>query len=164
MGSAWHSLVGPVSNNKVNVQCADNELLITRGHQWMLQHSTLVMMISVYHPASQSQRFICNCFVSLPSCLLSFYCTVLSILLFFSCSTWLSGTAAIQIAKQIGAKIFTTAGSQEKLDFARELGADILINYKEESFVEVVQKETQGPEIKVRFELDEGQRGGRGGV
>lgn len=58
------------------------------------------------------------------------------------------GTAAIQIAKQIGVKIFTTAGSQEKLDFARELGADTLINYKEENFVEVVQKQTQGPEIK----------------
>lgn len=61
----------------------------------------------------------------------------------------LSGTAAIQIAKQIGVKIFTTAGSQEKLDFARELGADTLINYKEENFVEVVHKQTQGPEIKV---------------
>ncbi|KAL3144502.1 hypothetical protein ABBQ32_004239 [Trebouxia sp. C0010 RCD-2024] len=58
------------------------------------------------------------------------------------------GTAAIQIAKQIDAHIFTTAGSQDKLDLARELGANRLINYKEENFVEVVQKETQGPEIK----------------
>lgn len=60
-----------------------------------------------------------------------------------------AGTAAIQVAKQIGAKIFTTAGSQEKLDFAKELGAHVLINYKEQDFAEVVKKETAGPEIKV---------------
>ena len=62
-----------------------------------------------------------------------------------------AGTAAIQVAKQIGAKIFTTAGSQEKLDFAKDLGADVLINYKEQDFAEIVKKETQGPEIKVGF-------------
>lgn len=62
---------------------------------------------------------------------------------------WSAGTAAIQVAKQIGAKIFTTAGSQEKLDFAKELGAQVLINYKEQDFAEVVKKETAGPEIKV---------------
>ena len=70
--------------------------------------------------------------------------------------------AAIQIAKQIGAKVFTTAGSQEKLDFARELGADTLINYKEENFAEIVQKQTQGPEIKVSFvhwEVGESRKG-----
>ena len=60
-----------------------------------------------------------------------------------------AGTAAIQVAKQIGAKIFTTAGSQEKLDFTKELGAHVLINYKEQDFAEVVKKETAGPEIKV---------------
>ncbi len=60
-----------------------------------------------------------------------------------------AGTAAIQVAKQIGAKIFTTAGSQEKLDFAKELGAHVLINYKEQDFAEVVKKETAGPEVKV---------------
>ena len=59
-----------------------------------------------------------------------------------------AGTAAIQVAKQIGTKIFTTAGSQEKLDFAKELGASTLINYKEQDFVEIVLKETQGPELK----------------
>lgn len=69
----------------------------------------------------------------------------------------LAGTAAIQVAKQIGAKVFTTAGSQEKLDLARQLGADRLINYKEEKFVEVVQKETPGPEIKVCFASPAGE-------
>ena len=76
----------------------------------------------------------------------------------------LSGTAAIQIAKQIGVKIFTTAGSQEKLDFARELGADTLINYKEENFVEVIQKQTQGPEVKVSFAHGGARWGDWGGV
>ena len=60
-----------------------------------------------------------------------------------------AGTAAIQVAKQIGTKIFTTAGSQEKLDFAKELGANVLINYKEQDFSEIVKKKTQGAELKV---------------
>lgn len=42
-----------------------------------------------------------------------------------------------------------TAGSQDKLDFCQELGADVLINYKEQDFVEIVKKETSGPELKV---------------
>ena len=62
-----------------------------------------------------------------------------------------AGTAAIQVAKQIGTKIFTTAGSQDKLDFAKELGADVLINYRDQDFAEVIKKETQGPELKVRL-------------
>lgn len=44
------------------------------------------------------------------------------------------GTAAIQLAKQIGAKVITTAGSREKLDFCHSLGADYGINYKEQQF------------------------------
>ncbi|MCA8939996.1 MAG: zinc-binding dehydrogenase, partial [Planctomycetes bacterium] len=51
--------------------------------------------------------------------------------------------ACIQIAKLIGAaRIFVTAGSQAKLDKARALGADVLINYKEESFRQVVKEAT----------------------
>jgi NADPH2:quinone reductase len=45
------------------------------------------------------------------------------------------GTAAIQLAKQLGAKVITTAGSKEKCDACRTLGADIAINYKTEDFV-----------------------------
>src|SRR5699024_2206631 len=49
------------------------------------------------------------------------------------------GTAAIQLAKQIGkANVITTAGSQEKLDFAKKLGADYCINYKKQEFDEEV--------------------------
>lgn len=46
------------------------------------------------------------------------------------------GTMAIQIAKALGATVATTAGSAEKLETCRELGADILINYREENFVD----------------------------
>ncbi|MDR7330750.1 NAD(P)H-quinone oxidoreductase [Corynebacterium guangdongense] len=46
------------------------------------------------------------------------------------------GTIAIQIAKALGAEVAVTAGSAEKLETCRELGADILINYREEDFVE----------------------------
>lgn len=53
------------------------------------------------------------------------------------------GTAAIQMARQISdAKIIVTAGSKEKLDFCKELGANVTINYKEENFDDIVQKET----------------------
>ncbi|CDO04383.1 Beta-ketoacyl-acyl-carrier-protein synthase I [Oceanobacillus picturae] len=55
------------------------------------------------------------------------------------------GTAAIQLASQLtNAKIITTAGSREKLDYCRSLGADIGINYKEQDFAEEVLKETNG--------------------
>ncbi|APT91687.1 NAD(P)H-quinone oxidoreductase [Corynebacterium phocae] len=46
------------------------------------------------------------------------------------------GTFAIQVAKALGAKVAVTAGSKQKLDRCRELGADILINYKEQDFAE----------------------------
>ena len=44
------------------------------------------------------------------------------------------GTAAIQIAKMAGCRVFVTASSEEKLQRAKQLGADFLINYKEEEF------------------------------
>lgn len=47
------------------------------------------------------------------------------------------GTFAIQYAKALGVTVAVTAGSQEKLQLCEELGADILINYKEEDFAEV---------------------------
>lgn len=49
------------------------------------------------------------------------------------------GTAAIQLAKKMTkAKVIVTAGSNEKLQFCKELGADKLINYKEEEFDQIV--------------------------
>jgi tumor protein p53-inducible protein 3 len=55
------------------------------------------------------------------------------------------GTAAIQLAKQLcAAEVIVTAGSKSKLDYCRELGADTLINYKEQSFDDEVLKATNG--------------------
>lgn len=48
------------------------------------------------------------------------------------------GTMAIQMARAFGARVAVTAGSQEKLDACRELGANVLINYREQDFVEIV--------------------------
>ncbi|MCW2582091.1 MAG: quinone oxidoreductase, family [Klenkia sp.] len=48
------------------------------------------------------------------------------------------GTMAIQLAVRAGARVATTAGSQAKLDFCRELGAEVLVNYRETDFVEAV--------------------------
>ncbi|CAH0206468.1 Quinone oxidoreductase 1 [Peribacillus simplex] len=64
------------------------------------------------------------------------------------------GTAAIQLAKKLTkAKIITTAGSKKKLDFCHSLGADICINYKEQSFDEEVLKATnnQGVDVILDF-------------
>lgn len=46
------------------------------------------------------------------------------------------GTHAIQVAKALGATVAVTAGSKAKLDFCASLGADILIDYKNEDFVD----------------------------
>ncbi|MFS3127522.1 NAD(P)H-quinone oxidoreductase [Nocardioides sp. Bht2] len=48
------------------------------------------------------------------------------------------GTFAIQLATALSAKVFTTAGSAEKLAVCAELGADVTINYRDEDFVEVL--------------------------
>ena len=48
------------------------------------------------------------------------------------------GTAAIQLARAVGARVLATAGTDEKLAFCRELGADVTINYKKEKFSERV--------------------------
>ncbi|AGS70701.1 NAD(P)H-quinone oxidoreductase [Streptomyces collinus] len=54
------------------------------------------------------------------------------------------GTMAIQLAKAIGAKVVVTAGTKEKLDFCAELGADVLVNYREQDFVAEVRQATDG--------------------
>ena len=59
------------------------------------------------------------------------------------------GTMAIQLAARAGAEVLTTAGTRAKLDFCRELGADVLINYREEDFVERVREATDGGGVDV---------------
>ena len=48
------------------------------------------------------------------------------------------GSMAIQLAKALGARVFTTAGSPEKLALCESLGADRAISYRDEDFVEIV--------------------------
>jgi NADPH2:quinone reductase len=52
------------------------------------------------------------------------------------------GTVAIQLAKAFGARVITTAGSAEKCDACRRLGADVAINYKTEDFVPLTKSAT----------------------
>jgi putative PIG3 family NAD(P)H quinone oxidoreductase len=54
------------------------------------------------------------------------------------------GTMAIQLAVRAGARVATTAGSAEKLAFCRELGAEVLVNYRDEDFVQAVRAATDG--------------------
>lgn len=54
------------------------------------------------------------------------------------------GTMAIQLAKAVGAKVAVTAGTKEKLERCAELGADILINYREQDFVAEIERATDG--------------------
>jgi len=56
------------------------------------------------------------------------------------------GTFAIQLASALGARVATTAGTEEKLAVCRELGATIAVNYREQDFVEVL-KEAGGADV-----------------
>jgi NADPH2:quinone reductase len=61
------------------------------------------------------------------------------------------GTTAIQLAKAFGARVITTAGSQEKCEACRKLGADVAVNYKTEDFVTATKTATgdKGAEVIV---------------
>jgi NADPH:quinone reductase-like Zn-dependent oxidoreductase len=54
------------------------------------------------------------------------------------------GSFAIQLAAQVGARVFTTAGTAGKRAFCRDLGAEVAIDYHDEDFVEVVKQHTDG--------------------
>ncbi len=62
------------------------------------------------------------------------------------------GSAGLQIAKLSGARVFATASSEEKLARAREMGADVTINYKDMDFSEVVLDVTDGRGVDVVLE------------
>ncbi|OMO76563.1 Alcohol dehydrogenase superfamily, zinc-type [Corchorus capsularis] len=59
------------------------------------------------------------------------------------------GIFAIQIAKFKGAKVFVTAGNEQKLAFCKDIGADVCINYKTEDFVTRVKEESEGKGVDV---------------
>ncbi len=62
------------------------------------------------------------------------------------------GSAAIQIAKIYGCMVITTAGSQEKAEFAEKLGADYVIRYDREPVGKTVKQITNGKGVDVVIE------------
>jgi len=62
------------------------------------------------------------------------------------------GTTAIKMAKAIGATVYTTVGDDEKIEKARALGADHVINYRTDRFASVVRKLTAKKGVDVAFE------------
>jgi len=71
------------------------------------------------------------------------------------------GTTAIQLAKQFGAKVFVTAGSEDKCEACRKLGADLAINYKTEDFVAACKAATDGKGVDVILDMVGGDYIGR---
>lgn len=68
------------------------------------------------------------------------------------------GTIAVQLAKLFGAgKVIATASSTEKLELAREMGADVLVNYTESNWIEQVLEATGGKGVNVALEMVGGE-------
>jgi NADPH2:quinone reductase len=61
------------------------------------------------------------------------------------------GHVAIQLAKAMGAKVFTTV-REVNVEFARSMGADVIIDYEKEDYVDVIQRETAGRGVDVVFD------------
>lgn len=62
------------------------------------------------------------------------------------------GSAAVQIAKMVGCRVFATASTEEKLEKAKELGADFLINYTKVDFAEEIKRLTDKRGVDVVIE------------
>ena len=63
-----------------------------------------------------------------------------------------SGSAAVQLAANAGARVFATAGTDDKLKLCRDLGADVAINYNTTDFADVVLAETGNQGVDVVFD------------
>lgn len=63
------------------------------------------------------------------------------------------GSTAIQLAKEFGATVYATAGSPDKCDFCRSLGADVAIDYRASDFVEEVRRLTDGKGVDVVLDM-----------
>jgi NADPH:quinone reductase len=63
------------------------------------------------------------------------------------------GTTAIQLAKAFGARVITTAGTAQKCDACRKLGADLAINYNTEDFVALSKQATQGRGVELILDM-----------
>ncbi|WP_077213432.1 NADPH:quinone oxidoreductase family protein [Bacillus dakarensis] len=62
------------------------------------------------------------------------------------------GSSAIQLGKAIGAKVIATAGGAEKVQVCKDLGADVVVDYLTEDFVEVVKRVTDGKGADVIYD------------
>ncbi len=67
------------------------------------------------------------------------------------------GTTAIQMARLLGSRVFTTAGSEEKCQACLALGAEVAVNYREEDFVERLRAATQGKGVDVILDMVGGE-------
>ena len=67
------------------------------------------------------------------------------------------GSVAIQLAKAWGAKVIATASTQEKLDLAKSLGADVTINYSTQDFETAVEEQTGGHGVELVLECVGGE-------
>ncbi len=63
------------------------------------------------------------------------------------------GTTAIQLAAQLGARVFATAGSDEKCAYCESLGAERAINYKTQSFADEIKAATEGRGANVILDM-----------
>jgi NADPH2:quinone reductase len=63
------------------------------------------------------------------------------------------GLTAIQMAKEFGATVITTVGTPEKEDFCKKIGADLVINYRENDFVEAVKTYTEKRGVDVILDM-----------
>lgn len=61
------------------------------------------------------------------------------------------GHVAIQLAKAIGARVFTTV-REANVEFARSMGADVIIDYEKEDYVDAINRETDGGGVDVVFD------------
>jgi NADPH2:quinone reductase len=71
------------------------------------------------------------------------------------------GTTAIQLGKAFGARVIVTAGTAEKCDACRKLGADLAINYNTEDFVALSKQATQGRGVELILDMVGGNYVGR---
>jgi NADPH:quinone reductase-like Zn-dependent oxidoreductase len=71
------------------------------------------------------------------------------------------GTTAIQLGKAFGARVIVTAGTPEKCDACRRLGADLAINYHTEDFVALSKQATQGAGVDLILDMVGGDYVGR---
>lgn len=67
------------------------------------------------------------------------------------------GTTAIQLASAFGARVFTTVGGEDKAALCRGLGAEVVVNYREADYVEVLKEATEGRGVDLILDMVGGE-------